>query len=224
MRVSDRRLTICAALTGVALVAVIGTGAVIGSSATATELTPRIDAALVAAGLEDVEAQVRGREVTVRGGTQGELGEALDATRAVTGVRSAAVDDSPGAVEVIDMTRPYLKLRRDPDRLRILGAVPDAATAATVKSSAARAFGVPVRGDLMIDPTLPAVDWTDELPAAFGDLVGVTDMVLTIDGEVLELDGWIGTSVERREVLGLVADAVPSLVLASSVRIDREGA
>lgn len=223
MRVSDRRLTICAALTGVVLVAVIGVGAVIGSSAAATDLTPRIDAALVASGLEDVEAQVRGREVTVRGATEGELGEALDATRAVTGVRSAVIDDSPGSVERIDMTRPYLKLRRDPDRLSILGAVPDAATAATVKSSAARAFGVPVRGDLMIDPTLPAVEWTDELAGAFGDLVGVTDMVLTIDGGALELDGSIGSLAERREVLALIADAVPSLTLASSVRIDRQG-
>lgn len=222
MVVSDRRLTLLAALTGVVLAAVIAAGAVVGSASVAKQLTPDVEQALVTAGLEDVEVDVVGREVTVRNGTVNELDEALGVSERITGVRAAVVDDTPGAVDQIDMTRPYLKVRRDPDRLRILGAVPDAATAATIKASAARAFGVPVRGDLTIDPTLPAAGWADELPGAFSDMVGVTGMVLTVDGDVLELSGSIATASQRRSIIGRIARAVPSLTVASMVRTGPE--
>lgn len=212
-----------AALTGVALVAVMALGAFFGASSTATELTPRVERALISAGLEDVALQVHGREVTVRNGTVDELAAALGASEGVAGVRAAEIDPRPGSVDRIDMTRAYLKLRRDPDRLRILGAVPDAAAAATVKASAARAFGVPVRGDLTIDSTLAAVDWTDELTDAFDELTDVTDMELTVDGDLLKLSGSVGAGDERRSLLREIALSVPSLTVASDVQVGTVG-
>lgn len=220
---SDRRLTTLIALTVVALIGVLGGGAVAGASAAAADLTPRVEQALVRAGLEDVDVDVSGRDVTVSDGTQSELDEAVRLATAVEGVRTAAIDDRPGAVDRIDTTRPYLKLRRDPGRLRILGAVPTAAAAATVKATAARAFGVPVRGDLTIDPALPPARWTDELPAAFADLVGIDAMVLTVDGDTVRLSGALSTDAERVEVLGLLRRALPSLAVEPDLRVEDGG-
>ena len=219
--VSDHRLTMLTALTAAALMVVIGVGAFAGSSAAAGALRPPIDRALATSGLEDVQVDVRGREVSVRAGTLGELTEAIRVAEQVPGVRRASIDDRPGSVDEIDTTRPYLRLRRDPDRLRILGAVPTAGMAATVKSSAARAFGVPVRGDIAIDPGLPPAAWTGDVPAAFGVMTTIADMELTIDGRTLHLTGSVGTADERDDVLRMVQEALPSLTVTAAIEIMR---
>lgn len=209
------------ALTAAALLLVIGMGAFAGSSSAAGALTPQINRALATSGLEDVLVDVRGREVSVRDGTLGELTEAVRVAEQVPGVRRASIDDRPGSVDRIDTTRPYLRLRRDPDRLRILGAVPTAAAAATVKSSAARAFGVSVRGDITIDPDLPSADWTGDLPAALSAMTTISDMELTVDGRTLHLVGSVGTAVERDDVLRMVREALPSLKVTATIEINR---
>lgn len=218
----DRRPIVLAVLTSVTLLLVVCAGSVVGASSTASDLTPQVQRALVGAGLEDVDVVLRGREATVRGGMLAELTQAVRVAEQVRGVRSAAIDDAPGSVDDIDTTRPYLRLRRHRDRLRIIGAVPSAAAAATVKSSAARAFGVPVRGDLVIDPALPPVFWTDELSDAFGQLVGITRLELTVDGDTLELQGSLVTAAERAAVVRLVGQTVTSLTVESDVQIESE--
>ena len=177
----------------------------------------------MAAGLEDVLVDVRGRDVSVRDGTLGELTEAVRVVQEVPGVHRAMIDDRPGAVDRIDTTQPYLRLRRDPDRLRILGAVPTAAAAATVKASAARAFGVPVRGDLVIDPDLPAAGWTGALPVAFTVMTTISDMELTVDGRTLDLVGSVETPVERDDVLRMVRGALPGLQVSANIEIKGQG-
>lgn len=221
---ADRRLKALTALTGLALVGVIGTGAVVGSTAAADDLTPRVRAAVTAAGFEDVQVDVVGREVTVRSGTLDELTAAIAAAETVRGVRSAAVDDAPGSVDEIDTTRPYLRLRRDGDRLQVLGGVREAASAADLKVAAARAFGIPVRGDLTIDPALPRADWTGQLPAALADLTGIDDLELTVDGDALEIAGTVDTATARDDLFAVVRDAVPSLTIALDVVISGEAA
>lgn len=217
----DRRLTTVTALVAFALVAVIAVGATVGASSTARTLTPQVEQAMVVAGLEDVQVDVRGREVSLRDGTLGELTEAVRVARGIIGVRQATIDARPGSVDRLDTSRPYLRLRRDPDRLRILGMVPGATVAATMKSSAARAFGVPVRGDVGIDPSLPPARWTAELPAALSTLTDVTDLQLTIDGRTLRLSGSVPTAAERTAVLREIASAVPSLQIESTIQISR---
>lgn len=216
---SNRRLKTLTALTAAALLLVIGVGGFVGSSTAASTLAPQIERALGTSGLEDVRVDVDGREVSVRQGTLGELTEAVGVAGQVSGVRSASIDSRPGSVDRIDTTRPYLRLRRDTGRLRILGAVPTAADAATVKSSAARAFGVPVRGDLQIDRSLPPAGWTGELPVALSELTRVADMRLTVDGRTLEVTGSIGTAVERDDVLRRLRLLMPSLRIAADITI-----
>jgi len=80
-----------AAVTGLALVAVIGVGSVVGSNSAADDLTPTAYKALVNQGLGNVSVDFDGREAKLASGTPEELAKAEKIVEGIEGVRSANV-------------------------------------------------------------------------------------------------------------------------------------
>ncbi|NRQ51602.1 hypothetical protein [Aeromicrobium stalagmiti] len=220
---SVRRLALLAA---VGLVVVVALGAVLGSSATARDLQPAAEKALVSAGLDGVLVDVDGREVVLSGGSSADLREAQGVVEDVRGVRWARIArdrddrrDDEARPPVFD--RATIELTRQGDLVDIGGVVPDPDAAAEIKAAASLGFEATVSGDLAVDDAVAAEPWVAALPDLLGDLAGVTDLVLGIDGRgTVEIGGTVGSRAERRDVLDLVASALPDLDVVDGLAVD----
>lgn len=211
-----------AVVTGLALAGVIGVGGVVGSEATADSLEPRAREALDAAGLTDVEVEFEGREAEVSNGSIQDLQRAEDVVEGVDGVRWATIDrDSSDDDD--DERAVRVALEREGNELRIDGTVPDASTAARLKSSAADAFGVPVVGDLEIDDSLQAPSWGNQLAGTFGDMAAIKDLDLDLEGTTLELGGSIESEAGRDKVVDLIGAAMPDVTIEDDLDIEAGG-
>lgn len=219
---SEKWLKGIAVLLGTALLAVITVGALIGSSSAADDLQAEADRALAAADLDGVHVTFHGREAELSGGTADELGQAELIVEGIDGVRWAGIVPSAGGTPTPRPpdTTPTLDLRRTRTGITISGTVPDADAAVSIKAGVAEAFGVPVAGDLMINPAVGTAAWIDQLPDVFGDIVGVKRLGLTIDGAgTLHLSGSIESRAGADDVRRLVAAAVPELDVVNRLDI-----
>lgn len=223
---SEKRLRGIAALVGIALLAVIVAGALLGSRSAADDLQSKAEAALASADLDGVRVTFHGREAELSGGTADDLGKAELVVEGIEGVRwadTAQPADAAPAPEPPDTT-PTLDLRHTGGGITVSGTVPDADAAARIKVRVAEDFGVPVTGDLAIDPAVGTAGWVGRLPDVFGDIVGVKGLRLTIDGDgTLELSGSIESRAGADDVRRRVESAAPDLDVASDLDI-RPGA
>jgi outer membrane protein OmpA-like peptidoglycan-associated protein len=219
----DNRLRARVGLASLGLVCVVAVGSVVGSQSAADDLRPKAERALSAAGITGVAVGFEGREARLSGGTSVDLARARAIVEGIHGVRWARVGDADIGISVATPV-PTLDLRRTSDGLSISGTVPDADVAAELKSRAAEDFGVTVSGDLVVDPSVGRAGWAGELPGVFGDIVGVKDLVLRIDGGGnLELDGSIESMAGADKVHDLVEAAVPDLDVVSRIHADPRG-
>ena len=220
---SDARLRGLAALVGLALLGVIVAGAGFGSVSVADDLQPRAEQALTAAGFDSVRVELDGREATISGGMPEELSraelvvEGVDGIRWVDVVRGTAANPAP--LERDDTT-PTLDLRRTPRGIALAGTVPDADAAVGIKVRAAEVFGVPVTGDLVIDPAVGSSSWVTELSDVLGEVVAVKGLRLTIDGSgTLELVGTIESEAGADRIRRIVGSVVTELDLMSRLDV-----
>jgi outer membrane protein OmpA-like peptidoglycan-associated protein len=212
--VSEKRLKALAALVGVGILVVIAAGAAFGSQAAADDLQTRAEHALAAADLDGVHVAFHGREAELSDGTPDELGRAELIVEGIDGVRWADIVQPTGDSTTSQPrdTTPTLDLGRTAGGIRISGTVPDADAAAGIKARTAEVFGVPVTGDLVIDPAVGSASWVSRLPDVFGDVVGVKGLALRIDGTgTLGISGSIESEAGADDVRRLVAAAVPDL-------------
>lgn len=231
MDVSDTSLRWLTVLVGVALAIVIGLGSAVGSSAVADDLRPDVELVLADGGLDGVQVELIGREVTLSEGSHADLAEAEQLVADVAGVRSVRVEESADAAPTpapaptsgsTAESRASLELRTDAQRIVISGRVPDADSAASIKSGAALTFGRMVSGDLEVDGSAGAADWATALPDLFGDLVGVKALRLSIGAAgTVRIAGTIESSAGRDKISRYVSEALPDLALTNELTIDR---
>jgi len=216
--VSEKRLKGIAALVGIVLLVVVAGGALLGSRAAADDLQTTAERALVSAGLDEVRVTFDGREATLSGGSADQLDQAQRIVEDIDGVRWADVDDA-ATLDRPDTT-PTLELKHTGAGITISGTVPDADAAAGIKARVAEDFAVPVTGDLTIEPDVGGASWIARLPDVFGDIVGVKNLELTIDGSgTLELSGSIESRAGADDVRRLVARAAPDLSIDERLEI-----
>jgi len=210
--VSEKRLKGIAALVGVALLAAVTLGALLGSRATAGDLQTVAERALAGADLADVRVTFHGREAELSGSDADQLAKARRIVEGIDGVRWADVAQTGTPAPRPPDTTPTLRLRHTGAGISIEGTVPDADAAAGIKARVAEDFAVPVTGDLMIDPAVGGAPWIARLPGVFGDIVGVKGLRLAIDGTgTLDLSGSIESRAGADDVRRLVAQAAPGL-------------
>ncbi|MEJ7634052.1 OmpA family protein [Aeromicrobium sp.] len=222
---SEERLKGLAALMGLALVAIVIAGALVGSASVADDLRTRVDRALTAAGLGGIEVELSGREAVLSGGDAADLDRAELVVEGIEGVRSADVESTdaaakPGAKKG-SPTAPTLVLGRTTRGVAISGTVPDADAAAGLKAQAAEAFAVPVTGDLVIDPSVGSAGWLTRLPDVFGDIASIKGLDLQIDESgTMALTGRIESHAGAAKILQLVAAEVPDLEVRSRLTVE----
>ncbi|KAA1400152.1 OmpA family protein [Aeromicrobium ginsengisoli] len=215
---SEKRLKSIAALVGVALLTAVTLGALLGSRAAAGDLQTEAERALASAHLDGVTVTFHGREAELSGSDADQLGKARRIVEGIDGVRWADVVQTGNPTPEPPATTPTLNLRRTGNGITIEGTVPDADAAAGIKARVAEDFAVPVTGDLMINPVVGGAAWIAQLPDVFGDIVGVKDLGLAIDGTgTLELSGSIESRAGADDVLRLVAHAAPGLDVVDHV-------
>lgn len=227
---SDTSLRWLTLLVAAALVALIALGSITGSDAVADDLRPRVELVLADGGLDGVQVELVGREVTLSEGSHADLAEAEQLVATVNGVRSVEVD-APGATARPSSAAPgrdgdradaaSLELRSTKERIAISGRVPDADAAASIKSGAALAFGQMVAGDVTVTASTGPAPWVRALPDLLGDLVGVKSLQLSIrtDGTV-RLGGTIESAAGRDKISRYVSAALPGLELTNDLTID----
>lgn len=218
---SEKRLKRLAALVGLALLAVIATGALLGSRSAADDLQAQAERALASANLDGVHVAFHGREAELSGGDTEELSRAELVVEGIEGVRWADIvsPTSTPTPEPPDTT-PTLELSHKGGAITISGTVPDADAAASIKAYVAEAFAVPVTGDLAIDPVVGTAPWIRQLTDVFGDIVGVKGLALTIDGTgTLDLAGSIESRTGADDVRRMVATTVPDLHVVSRLDV-----
>ena len=222
---AEKRLRGVATLVGIALLAVIVAGAVLGSRAAGDDLQVKAERALASADLDGVNVAFHGREAVLSGGTPDELGKAELIVEGIEGVRWAdTVSPVAGPTPAPVDTKPTLRLSHSGTGITISGTVPDADAAASIKASVAEAFGVAVAGDLVINPAVGRARWTSQIPDVFGDLVGVKRLAMTIDGQgTLDLAGAIESQAGAAEVSRQVASIVRDLDVVSRLDVEPQG-
>ena len=217
---SEKRLKGIAALVGVALLAAITLGALLGSRAAAGDLQTEAERALASADLQGVKVTFHGREAELSGSDSDQLGKARRIVEGIDGVRWADVVQTGTPSPRPPDTTPTLTLRRTSDGITIEGTVPDADAAADIKARVAEDFAVPVMGDLMINPAVGGAPWIAQLPDVFGDIVGVKDLRLAITGSgTLELSGSIESRAGADDVRRLVTLAAPGLDIVDHLEV-----
>lgn len=208
-----------AGLTGIALAAVIGIGAVAGSNATRDDLTPKAYKALVQAGLSNVAVDFDGREAKLSNGTPEELAKAEKIVEGVNGVRWAKVDSDAG-------TRlpapPTFSMTRGADGVNLSGVVPNAAIAKQLKDAAVAMGDATVASSLKVDPNVGTADWLNTLPDLIPDLEGVNDLVLAVDGDSIAIGGALTTQAGVDAVTALVEPAAPGLAFDNTLKVDSD--
>ena len=218
----EKRLKGLAALLGGTLLVVIAAGAWFGSRSAADDLQSEAERALASAELDGVRVTFHGREAELTGGTPDDLGKAELIVEGIEGVRWADIVLS-GAAKATPRppdTTPTLDIEHTGAGIMISGTVPDADAAAGIKARVAEDFGVPVTGDLMIDPGVGTAGWIDRVSDVFGDIVAVKGLELLIDGSgTLELSGSIESQAGADEVRRLVASSAPGLDVVSHLQV-----
>lgn len=204
-----------AGLTGLALVAVIGVGSVVGSNSTRDDLTPKAYEALVDNGLSNVKVDFDGREAKLSNGTPEELAKAEKIVEGVEGVRWAKID-ADGSKSL--PKPPTFSIRRTADGVTVSGVVPNGAIAAQLTDAAA-SLGT-VTGDLKVDRKVGTAPWLTTLPKLIPDLEGVGDLALSVDGDSIAIGGTLTTQDGVDAVSGLVEPAVPGLTLDNTLKVD----
>jgi hypothetical protein len=213
--VSDRTLKGLIGLVATALIAVIATGAVLGSRSVAGDLRERADTALSAAGLDDVLVDFQGREAELSGGNDVEIRRAETLVDALPGVRRVEVED------VEDHVLPGVarfELDRAGDDVEITGVVPSPDDAAAIKVGVAEGLHTTITGDVAVDRSVAGAGWMSALPAVFEALAGVRGLELLIPGDgSVALGGEVGDESERTRLARKVADALPELDVVSTL-------
>lgn len=206
---SDRSLKGLIALVLAGLVAVVGAGAVLGSSSVATDLSGRARTALAAAGLGDVLVDFRGREAELSGGNDVEIRRARTLVAALPGVRRVDVD------VVADEHLPGVarfELDRAGDDVEISGVVPSPDEAADIKVGVAEGLRTMITGDVAVDRSVDAAPWVEALPDALELLAGVEGLELEIRGDgTVEIGGTVGDESERTRLVEKLEDLLPDL-------------
>lgn len=228
---SDTSLRWLTVLVAAALTIVIGLGSAVGSSAVADDLRPDVELALADGGLDGVQVELAGREVTLSEGSHADLAEAEQLVAGIAGVRSVRVEEggdaarTPAPATTSGSTAAgsaSLELRTDEQRIVMSGRVPDADAAASIKSGAALTFGKMVAGDLEVDRSAGAAGWATALPDLFGDLVGVKALKLSIGAAgTIRIVGTIESSAGRDKISRYISSALPDLALTNELTIDR---
>lgn len=229
--VSDARLRWLTVILTAALVAVVGVGSLVGSSAAAASLQSAAETALADAGLDGVMVEFAGREATLSGGSHADLADATTVVEAIDGVRSVRAAEqterSPARATTpapSEAAGPSIVLRRSAGRVTISGVVPDADAAAEIKSGAALVFGGTVVGDLTVDGAAGTASWVTALPGIFGDVIGIRDLEIAIEPAAgLTLGGTIESAVGRRNVARHVSAAIPDVKIVNALTIDPAG-
>lgn len=223
----DTALKAYIAGTGVALLVVIGVGAVAGSAAVADDLRSRAERTLADAGLDGVDVDFSGREAELSGGSRADLAEARALVDGLEGVRSTRVAEGaaslPSRPERVVATVPHLVLRRTADGATISGVVPDADAQARIRAAAATAFGR-VRGDLLVDPAVGRADWVDDLPAVVASLRAVEGLeVRIVDDRRLTLTGTLDSAAQRDRLVQQVSTAISDLAVVDRIDVPGNG-
>lgn len=223
---SEKRLNGLAALVGATLLVVVTAGALLGSRSAADDLQDKAEKALASADLGGVQVTFHGREAVLSGGSPEDLGRAELIVEGIEGVRWADIAsvaaDSP--TQRPPDTTPTLDLHHTGTGITISGTVPDADAAAGIKARVAEDFGVPVTGDLVINPAVGPASWIDRLPDVFGDIVGVKRLELTIDGGgAIELGGALESRAGVEDVRSLLSATVPDLDVVSRLQVEPGG-
>ncbi len=204
-----------AGLTGLALVAVIGVGSVVGSNSTRDDLTPKAYKALVDNGLSNVKVDFDGREAKLSNGTPEQLAKAEKIVEDVEGVRWAKIDaDGDGSLP----EPPRLSITSNADGITLSGVVPNRAIAAQLTDAAA-SLGK-VTGRLKVDPHVGTAGWLGTLPTLIPDLEGVGRLALSVDGDSIAIGGTLATQGGVDAVSRLVEPAAPGLMFDNTLRID----
>jgi outer membrane protein OmpA-like peptidoglycan-associated protein len=220
--VDDKTLKRLAALTGLGLVGVVGVGAVVGSNSAADDLQPKAYKALSAHHLRGLNVDFDGREAKISGGTAADMAKAKKVVEDIHGVRWAKVTGKPtsGSTAATPAVA-SMKFSHSDLGSTIMGVVPSAEVAASLKAAAAEAFGGTVSGDFKIDPTVDSADWFNELPEVFGDLVGVDDLDIGIGGlGSIQVTGTVGSQIGADKVKDLLTAALPDLTVDSTLTVD----
>ena len=203
-----------AALTGIALVAVIGVGAVVGSGSAADDLTSKAYTALVEDGLSGVKVDFDGREATLSNGTPEQLAQAEKVVEAVAGVRRATIDSDRRTFA----EPPTFSLSRSADGVNLSGLVPNADIAAQLKAAATVAFGS-VTGDLKVDPSVGTADWLTTMSTLIPNAADVDDLSISVDGDSLALGGSLDSQAEVDALSGLVEPSLGDLSFDNTLKV-----
>lgn len=174
------------------LVAVVVSGAVVGTRHVGHALEPAVERAVLATAPDQVGVEVSGREVRIDpwSAPAPVVRRAVRAVEAVPGVRSVQV--RPVDVGPRQDARPAdigLALEVSPTGVVFSSAVPSRELADEIGREVARVRGVPVAVDLAVDTTLPRPRWWPGLATVLDDTAQVGALRLEIRDGVLEVSG-----------------------------------
>ena len=214
---SDHSLKRLIVLVAGCLVAVIATGAVLGSRSVATDLTQRSVQALEAAGLGDVRVDFQGREAELRDGNDVESRLAASLVRALPGVRRVEVEREPD--RFVDGVARF-ELDRSGDDVEISGAVRSPDDAAGIKVAVATSLRTTITGDVTVVPGIRSASWVSDLPDVFEIVAAVDRLELDISGDgTVRLSGVVDDDRTRSRIARRLAAALPDLDLVSSLEV-----
>ncbi len=203
-----------AALTGIALVGVIGVGSVVGSNSTADDLTPKAYKALVSEGLSNIKVDFDGREATLSNGSPEELARAEKIVEGVKGVRLANIDTDQST----SLPKPpTLSITTSADGVNVSGVVPNAEVAKQIRAAAEATFGT-VTGDLRVDPNVGAADWLSAVPTLIPNAGAVQDLALSIDGDSVAIGGSMSSQESIDVLSALVGPAVGDMSIDNTLQ------
>lgn len=209
-----------------ALVAVVVTGAVVGSRDITRSLEPQVREAVRTAADDPVGVDVRGRDVDVDPGSASDatVERVVAAVRAVPGVHRVRV--RPIDVAADPTTRPRdipLSLRVTPTGVVFASAVPSRALAEEIGTRAAQVRGVPVGVDLAVDATLPQPRWWPGLARVLDATAQVDDLRIEIADGVLEVSGTTTSTAARDRAVRELDDTGVAATVRADVDVRRSG-
>ena len=174
--------------------------------------------ALASAGLGNVEPELDGRELVLRGSVaSNELRDtAENVVAGIDGVRSVANLLTVAAPEVPEVVPEFLEIAVRPDGVTLRGPVASEELRRRIVASATVLHGADAVDDrLVVDPGAPTGAGPDSTPQILGALAGAGHEVhLHVEADHVRLAGTVGSDEERRRIHTAVLDAarqVPSM-------------
>jgi len=222
--VSDQTLRRLIGMVAALLVAVVATGAVLGSRSVSADLRHRAETALTAAGLDDVRVDFRGREAELSGGNNLESRLARSLIGTLPGVRTIEAATAP---DVAVPGRSSLAVDRAGDAVEISGVVSSPDDAAEFKVSVATVLRTTVIGDVTVDRSVGRADWADAVPDVVRAVAGVDGLALEVPGDgTVRVGGAVANAATRTTVLRRLVAALPDLELVETLAVasSRKGA